>query len=189
MEAAPRKGSAPVSAASRIVVRIEDELRPRLAARTHPLLGASTVSVGRVCGGTLPNVVAECCEIDIDRRTIPGEDDPLAEIEQLVKDVRADIPGLTYTIEESPATRLVPHVPLGTPRDESPRAVLSRFLPKPIASRRSGGHDLLDRRRTPFGPRHGDDRLRSGRYRPQPTVPPIASVSATFTSRARFTST
>ena len=111
----PEEGISAVSAASRIVARIEDELRPRLAARTHPLLGASTVSVGRVCGGTLPNVVAECCEIDIDRRTIPGEDGPLAEIEQLVKDVRADIPGLTYTIEESPATRLVPHVPLGTP--------------------------------------------------------------------------
>ncbi|MCX6101334.1 MAG: M20/M25/M40 family metallo-hydrolase, partial [Candidatus Bipolaricaulota bacterium] len=68
----PEKGVSAASYGVRIVTALEDELRPRLAKRTYPLLGASTVSVGRISGGTEPNIVAERCEIDVDRRTLPG---------------------------------------------------------------------------------------------------------------------
>lgn len=40
----------------------------------HPLLGRATRTVTRIAGGSGPNVVPGVCELDIDRRTLPGED-------------------------------------------------------------------------------------------------------------------
>jgi acetylornithine deacetylase/succinyl-diaminopimelate desuccinylase-like protein len=40
----------------------------------HPILGPPTLSVGRIEGGQSVNVVPDWCEIEIDRRLIPGED-------------------------------------------------------------------------------------------------------------------
>lgn len=41
--------------------------------RTHPLLGGPTLSVGVIRGGTSVNTVPGSCEIEIDRRLLPGE--------------------------------------------------------------------------------------------------------------------
>ncbi|MET7567764.1 M20/M25/M40 family metallo-hydrolase [Streptomyces sp. NPDC005492] len=40
----------------------------------HPLLGPATRSITRIRGGTGPNTIPDRCEVDIDRRTLPGED-------------------------------------------------------------------------------------------------------------------
>ena len=40
----------------------------------HPLCGPATLSVGRIEGGISVNTVPDECSIDIDRRTLPGED-------------------------------------------------------------------------------------------------------------------
>lgn len=48
----------------------------------HPLCGGSTLSVGRIQGGQSVNVVPDRCEIEIDRRVIPGEDS-IAVMEEL----------------------------------------------------------------------------------------------------------
>lgn len=39
----------------------------------HPLLGGPSVSVGTIRGGTQVNVIPSLCEIEVDRRTLPGE--------------------------------------------------------------------------------------------------------------------
>lgn len=106
-----------VSYASQIIRALETELRAKLSKRVHPLLGASSVSVGRISGGTQPNIVAEQCQIDIDRRTLPGEQDTVDEIRQLVADICDPIDGLTWRVEEMSETALVPHVALGTSAD------------------------------------------------------------------------
>jgi acetylornithine deacetylase/succinyl-diaminopimelate desuccinylase-like protein len=122
-----------VSYGARIVTALEDELRPRLAQRTYPLLGASTVSVGRLCGGTEPNIVAERCEIDVDRRTLPGEGgsasgpdavgtdsvgrDTVGEVRRVVAAICDGVEGLTYEVYETERTSTVPHVALGTAPD------------------------------------------------------------------------
>jgi acetylornithine deacetylase/succinyl-diaminopimelate desuccinylase-like protein len=113
----PEEGVNAVSYGSRIIRTLETELRADLAKRTHPLLGASTVSVGRIVGGTQPNIVAEHCQIDIDRRTLPGEKKTLDEISQLVGEICDPIDGLTWRIEEMSETSIVPHVALGTSSD------------------------------------------------------------------------
>ncbi|MGB2982994.1 MAG: M20 family metallopeptidase [Candidatus Bipolaricaulia bacterium] len=110
----PEEGVSAVSYAAKIVSALEEELRPRLVRRTHPLLGSSTVSVGRVCGGTQPNIVAEGCEIDIDRRMVPGDNDPLAELRSIVESVCGGVEGLAFDVVEMPMTSAVPHTPLET---------------------------------------------------------------------------
>ena len=50
-----------------------------LAASTpDPILGPPTMSVGRIEGGQSVNVVPDWCEIEVDRRLIPGEDAAIA---------------------------------------------------------------------------------------------------------------
>lgn len=117
----PENGVSAVSFAARLVGALEEQLRPRLRTRTHPLLGAATVNVGRLCGGTQPNIVAEQCEIDIDRRTVPGDVDPRAEIESMVETICAGIEGLSFEVVEMPMTSIVPHTALQTD-DQSPIA-------------------------------------------------------------------
>ena len=110
----PESGVNAASYAARVVMELEDRLRPALAERTYPLLGPSTVNVGRVCGGTQPNIVAETCEIDIDRRTLPGEADAVEEVRAIVERVCEGVAGLSFDVFETEETSIVPHVPLGT---------------------------------------------------------------------------
>lgn len=63
-----------VSLMARVVGHL-DATRPEIPA--HPMLGPATRCVTRVHGGTGPNIVPGRCEIDVDRRTLPGED-PMA---------------------------------------------------------------------------------------------------------------
>ena len=113
----PTEGVNAVSYASQIIQALETDLRPEWSKRVHTLLGTSTVSVGRISGGTQPNIVAEQCFVDIDRRTLPNEVDTLGEIESLVASLCDSIDGLSWRVEELPETSIVPHVALGTESD------------------------------------------------------------------------
>ncbi|HET6486778.1 MAG TPA: M20 family metallopeptidase [Spirochaetia bacterium] len=44
------------------------------AGRHHPLTGTATLSVGVIRGGTSVNTVPSWCEMEVDRRLLPGED-------------------------------------------------------------------------------------------------------------------
>lgn len=71
--AAPHLGKNAVHEMARIVDVLETDYAAQLRRRKHPLLGAGTVNVGVICGGTQPNIVPDGCAIEIDRRTLPGE--------------------------------------------------------------------------------------------------------------------
>jgi len=73
--AAPQLGKNAVHEMARIVEVLETDYAARLRRRRHPLLGAATVNVGTICGGTQPNIVPDRCSITVDRRTLPGETD------------------------------------------------------------------------------------------------------------------
>jgi acetylornithine deacetylase/succinyl-diaminopimelate desuccinylase-like protein len=103
--------------ASRLVLQLQDQFAIELSGRRHHLLGPSTLNVGRLCGGTQPNIVADRCEIEVDRRTLPGEAAAISEMEQLVADYCSRVDGLSYEIVEMPESALTPHVPLETPAD------------------------------------------------------------------------
>ena len=71
--AQPHLGKNAVHEMARIVDALETDYAAQLRRRKHQLLGAGTVNVGKISGGTQPNIVPDRCVIEIDRRTLPGE--------------------------------------------------------------------------------------------------------------------
>jgi len=71
--ATPQFGKNAVHEMARIVDALEKDYVAQLRKHRHPLLGAATVNVGTICGGTQPNIVPDHCYITIDRRTLPCE--------------------------------------------------------------------------------------------------------------------
>jgi acetylornithine deacetylase/succinyl-diaminopimelate desuccinylase-like protein len=73
--ATPQFGKNAINEMARIVDLLETDYAAQLLKRKHPLLGAATVNVGTIAGGTQPNIVPDFCKISVDRRTLPGETD------------------------------------------------------------------------------------------------------------------
>ncbi|QAA76996.1 MAG: hypothetical protein BIP78_1230 [Candidatus Bipolaricaulis sibiricus] len=75
--------------------------------RTHPLLGAPTLSVGMIQGGVAPNVVPDRCWVRLDRRWLPSEDIDavLAEIRMVVARAIRDARGVTANVRRLEETR------------------------------------------------------------------------------------
>jgi acetylornithine deacetylase/succinyl-diaminopimelate desuccinylase-like protein len=86
---------------------IRDEIAPRLASQTHPVLGSPTISAGLINGGTKTNIVPDFCELDVDTRTIPGQDP--REIEQFL---RRTSPGIEISVWEASPLNTDPTHPL-----------------------------------------------------------------------------
>ena len=68
----PSRGRSAISAMVRVVAELESRYVP-LASRTHPLTGRAAASVNTIRGGTQVNVTPDFCEIECDRRLVPGE--------------------------------------------------------------------------------------------------------------------
>jgi acetylornithine deacetylase/succinyl-diaminopimelate desuccinylase-like protein len=83
----PELGKNAVHEMAKVVDCLEADYSARLRKRRHKLLGPATVSVGTICGGTQPNIVPDRCEIQVDRRTLPGETEAgvSREIKQLLR--------------------------------------------------------------------------------------------------------
>jgi acetylornithine deacetylase/succinyl-diaminopimelate desuccinylase family protein len=87
----PELGVNAITSMARYLLRLDEVLPPT----EHALVGRPTVNAALITGGTAPNVVPDRCEADIDRRVIPGEDDPdgvLAPFRALAERVRAEHP-------------------------------------------------------------------------------------------------
>ncbi|MEX2393294.1 MAG: M20 family metallopeptidase, partial [Actinomycetota bacterium] len=69
--------------------------------KLHEMLGAPTANVGTIRGGSKVNMVPAWCEIEIDRRTIPGEtnDEIVAEFEAALAVARNEVPELVARVE------------------------------------------------------------------------------------------
>ncbi len=57
-----------------VLSALEEYAAGLLVRSPHPLLGSPTLSVGIIRGGTSVNTVPGSCEVEIDRRLLPGED-------------------------------------------------------------------------------------------------------------------
>ncbi|MGH2457915.1 MAG: M20 family metallopeptidase [Chloroflexota bacterium] len=81
---------------------LRQAIEPRFAARTHPLVGSATWSVGKISGGSSVNIVPETCLVEIDRRLLPGEtaSAALAEVDAAVESLRRDHPQLNVRRDE-----------------------------------------------------------------------------------------
>jgi acetylornithine deacetylase/succinyl-diaminopimelate desuccinylase family protein len=87
----PHLGVNAITSMARLLLRLPEVL-PDLE---HPLVGRPTVNAALIAGGHAPNVVPDRCEVDIDRRLVPGETSPTAVLEpfeRLAADIRAEHP-------------------------------------------------------------------------------------------------
>jgi succinyl-diaminopimelate desuccinylase len=94
----PHLGVSAITSMARFLLRI-DEVLPDLE---HPLVGRPTVNAAMIQGGSAPNVVADRCVVEIDRRIIPGETEPeevLKPFERLADAIRAEHPEIDLSVE------------------------------------------------------------------------------------------
>ncbi len=68
----------------------------------HPLLGKPTLNIGTIRGGTKINVVPDRCEIELDRRMLPGEkkEEVFRQIKETLNSLCSQDPFLQYRLEE-----------------------------------------------------------------------------------------
>jgi len=80
------------------VIRAVQGMRFR---KLHEMLGAPTINIGTIRGGSKVNMVPDRCEIEIDRRTIPGEtlSEIVGEFEAALDGARAEVPDLKARVE------------------------------------------------------------------------------------------
>ena len=111
----PHEGRNAIVDMANVVAALQRELPRRFEANRHPLLGTATFSVGRIQGGTLVNIIPDECRIQIDRRTLPGDDFEIVREEMLavVRTLQANDPALNVTVEPAWVT----DYPMDTPTD------------------------------------------------------------------------
>jgi len=70
--------------------------------KEHPLLGKPTLNIGAIRGGTKINVVPDRCEIEVDRRMLPGEkkEEVLREMKGILDALQSQDSFFQYRMEE-----------------------------------------------------------------------------------------
>ena len=91
----PESGSNAIYKMGDAIDCLRREVAPRLAEKSDPVLGHSTLSVGIIHGGSKVNIVPDYCEASVDIRTIPGIDTAFVEdmLRNRVPDIRIQIRG------------------------------------------------------------------------------------------------
>ncbi len=118
-EGVPAHGSTPEKGINAILHMVETigaiqtDLIPKLANKSHPLLGCPSINIGKINGGTDTNIVPEKCIIGIDRRWIPGENHAsiMEEFRGILEEVQRKIPSLKAEVSFIEAFDKVPHEP------------------------------------------------------------------------------
>ncbi len=102
----PDAGENAILRAGRLLGLIEEFHAEELCHRTHPLVGHATLTVTRLSGGIADNVVPDRCELLLDRRMVPGEDEATArrEIEQLLETAEREFGVRAEIVEYVPTT-------------------------------------------------------------------------------------
>ena len=74
--ARPELGENAIYKMADVVRLIRDGLARELSLNPDPILGACTISVGTIQGGSKTNIVPDRCEATVDIRTLPDQDSP-----------------------------------------------------------------------------------------------------------------
>ena len=88
------------------------EYQNSLNSKSDPLLGRPTLSLGAIKGGNQPNIVPSLCQLELDRRTIPGETP-----ESVMEELHALLGVLGQSVPTIKISRTVPCPPLQTNQD------------------------------------------------------------------------
>ena len=102
----PEKGESAIGKMAEVVQYLLGDYTHALAKTVDPVLGQPTVNVGTIRGGTQNNIVPDYCEIEVDRRTLPGEvhEDILAALRKTFR----HLPITTEILSDCPPLRTDP---------------------------------------------------------------------------------
>lgn len=93
----PSKGRSAISDMAHVIDAIESRYIPSLKT-SHPLTGKAQCSINMIHGGTQINIIPAACEVRLDRRVVPGENENaqtvIGAIKQALAPVQAARPGL-----------------------------------------------------------------------------------------------
>ena len=93
----PDRGKNAIYAMSKVIKKLEEYAAELPRKKGHPMLGRPTLSVGVIEGGQAVNIVPDRCWIEVDRRTLPGEN--IEVVLDPVRDLLRDLPDWEF---ESP---------------------------------------------------------------------------------------
>ncbi len=107
--ATPERGRNAIFDMQTVIGALRAGIEPGLARSLHPRLGRATWSVGVIEGGEAVNVVPDGCQIDCDRRLLPGEEPEavLAEVDRALDQARQADSGLRVE-REAPYVHVPP---------------------------------------------------------------------------------
>ncbi len=66
-------------------------IAPSLAATRHPVLGSPTISAGVIHGGSKTNIVPDFCQLEVDMRSVPGDDGLLDRVAAQLRNACPDV--------------------------------------------------------------------------------------------------
>jgi acetylornithine deacetylase len=85
----PGRGVNAIAGMARVMQFLHERITKDRQARRDAVLGQPTLNIGMIHGGYAVNIVPDSCSIEVDRRTLPGEDE--AEIIERIRGGLADI--------------------------------------------------------------------------------------------------
>lgn len=102
----PDLGDNAIYKAARFVAMVEAFHRDTVRHRTHPLVGGASLTITRAKAGTADNVLPEACDLLLDRRMVPGEDEKvvIAELDALLKRAQTEAGVRAEIVEFKPTT-------------------------------------------------------------------------------------
>jgi len=114
----PHLGDNAIYRAGQLLTLIETYHNDVVRKRTHPLVGEASLTVTRISGGHADNVLPGACDLLLDRRMVPGEDEEVVkqELAALLKDaydrfgVKAEI--IDFKATTGSATETAPDHPI-----------------------------------------------------------------------------
>ena len=116
---AQEEGVNAIMMAGRFLQKLETEYLPKLAQRTHPILGKATLNIGTITGGDQPSTVADHCSIRLDRRCLTSETiaQVYEELQELIDQLHREDPRFEAEIRDVFDGTTLPHIPFCTDAD------------------------------------------------------------------------
>ncbi|MGI5963752.1 MAG: M20 family metallopeptidase [Lawsonibacter sp.] len=126
----PWEGRNAIVSMANVICALEKKLFPVYAARKHPLLGSPTLNISLINGGKLINIIPDRCEIQIDRRVLPGEtfESVKQELEESLKELLAEHPEYDIEIEDPFVTDFAMEVAEDSPIVKTAAEVCDKLL-------------------------------------------------------------
>ena len=137
--ATPELGQNAIRDMARVVEGLAAGIEPQLTTQSHPVLGNATWNIGTIQGGSAVNVVPDVCEIEIDRRLIPGEtaNEVIQHVDTVLRELRDSYPDLRVEHDQPfvdlPAIHTADSQPIVQAAQRSVAAIGLPSIPEAVA--------------------------------------------------------